>query len=1244
MDKNADETQEIKYEGKIFAKRPEAADASTGKLIFRYTITFSPAIALGYWFWMQTVDVSQIILACLLAGILSAIAFGYDFFGWHVIGLGRWRRVVPDLHRTEYFTWVKRPDILGIRSPNGRRLVLQKAFRVAALPTNLRGNFNMFVKQLASARTPFAFQVVHAPAIVNAGSKESVLPKSIRPRDWRQFEGEVTTGWNLPGKDDKKWTTRVIYSTSVTARGFLLTRWALRNLTHQLDGYAASLEAAFSANYHHAKLEAVQGMNLARDAQGIFPGPVSQSTKSFVHHIHPADILKIGPVVLWLCLARNFAFLYLDDIFAWAILVLITLLTIIGTIPSELPVTLGMGSKVFYNPWAKQAFYCLRRKARTARGVLCVRDGTRRVSFGGMAVFGHIALQGYADPTKWFRSVLTAQTPVIYQWEAKPVDFARFRSIGNKDFASEHVAEGAANIEEDTQETFLSHWGGFWLVNGLVGTRYDYDLPELVTPKTFAEPHKATSKQLRELGAITLNSFRDAGLVRLRAQLMRAGLVIVSNQAIHGWESGSGFPQYLMAGTTFAPYVQLMPDLKRGMETCIPAEFNTPTNLDNYVVLGNALNTEVLKEEGPAGLSEQCLSSPMVVLGGSPHERAGVIQKIALELLARGEGGIALDSSGAWTGLTRAAKNTGLWQKITIQVAGQDFWADPFALAKVTPGLVDALCDAFTLIFAWMSNQRDYLFESIYKVDEGALELNAVVHALEMVLAERSKMYGDSVLTALNSLVAGRNALFFRSGAVNLPAGPWAQANGLVILDFSPLPEPQQSVARAVVYLYLAIFAKAGHLSTRVYLDDAEHLVTRLKYTNIHLEKFAQHFALGNLPLVAGIGRPYNAYASFLELFDAVVCLQVRNKGDLKTIAEMMAMDDKNEGGMYSELRKSSYQLEFVQQLRPGWAIIKRSDRPEPFPIVLHLEEVTHLPPVPPADARVESATLPSQPSDGAETPFEGNPTTLVEHDLGPLGGFAAEVLDFLKAAASAQDLNGGPVSHKLLADQLLYKLQPAIFKFKLSERAAVDVRNRLLDILAAADYLRATYRKSPGGGETSATCHEVTPKYLEAQEDALKNGSPALKAKLGKQEGTLTGVSFTDPTSEPKTGTLQVTPGALEKAFAEAFLPGLASARVALLSGKLDDAAAKAEHAWARFLACALGQNTVDVVDFDADALVRTLSVFPEWPFDPEESKILWDTFKPGAWNALDEPTLNQKINELTAFHEAFQLRGAGL
>lgn len=217
MDKNEEESQEFKYEGKIFARRPEVPDTSTGKLVFRLSITFGPAIALGYWFWMQQIDLMQITLTCFLAGVINALAFGYDFFGWHVIDLGRWRRVVPDLHRAEYLTWSKRSDILGIRSPNGRRLVLSKSFKVTALPTNLRGNFPMFVKQLTSARTPFTFQVVHVPTIAKTADKTSVLPKGIHPRDWREFEGEITTDWNLPGEDDETWTTSIAFSTLVTA-------------------------------------------------------------------------------------------------------------------------------------------------------------------------------------------------------------------------------------------------------------------------------------------------------------------------------------------------------------------------------------------------------------------------------------------------------------------------------------------------------------------------------------------------------------------------------------------------------------------------------------------------------------------------------------------------------------------------------------------------------------------------------------------------------------------------------------------------------------------------------------------------------------------------------------------------------------------------------------------------------------------------------------------------------------------
>ncbi len=48
-----------------------------------------------------------------------------------------------------------------------------------------------------------------------------------------------------------------------------------------------------------------------------------------------------------------------------------------------------------------------------------------------------------------------------------------------------------------------------------------------------------------------------------------------------------------------------------------------------------------------------------------------------------------------------------------------------------------------------------------------------------------------------------------------------------------------------MVYLYLALFAKAGHLSTRIFFDDAEQLVRLILHPNLHVEKFAQYFTLG---------------------------------------------------------------------------------------------------------------------------------------------------------------------------------------------------------------------------------------------------------------------------------------------------------------------------------------------------------------------------------------------------------------
>ncbi len=58
------------------------------------------------------------------------------------------------------------------------------------------------------------------------------------------------------------------------------------------------------------------------------------------------------------------------------------------------------------------------------------------------------------------------------------------------------------------------------------------------------------------------------------------------------------------------------------------------------------------------------------------------------------------------------------------------------------------------------------------------------------------------------------------------------------------------------MYLYLALTTRAGGLSTRVYFDDLEQVARLVLHANLHVERLAQHFTLGNLPVVAGITRP----------------------------------------------------------------------------------------------------------------------------------------------------------------------------------------------------------------------------------------------------------------------------------------------------------------------------------------------------------------------------------------------------
>ena len=78
---------------------------------------------------------------------------------------------------------------------------------------------------------------------------------------------------------------------------------------------------------------------------------------------------------------------------------------------------------------------------------------------------------------------------------------------------------------------------------------------------------------------------------------------------------GSRLNYLLFQGKAVLHLIEIVDELKKGIETRVASEFNSPLHLENDITLGHTINTEVLEKELPFGFSEDQVRNLLIVNG-----------------------------------------------------------------------------------------------------------------------------------------------------------------------------------------------------------------------------------------------------------------------------------------------------------------------------------------------------------------------------------------------------------------------------------------------------------------------------------------------------------------------------------------------------------------------------------------------------------------------------------------------------
>ncbi|KKK84087.1 hypothetical protein LCGC14_2786880, partial [marine sediment metagenome] len=228
---------------------------------------------------------------------------------------------------------------------------------------------------------------------------------------------------------------------------------------------------------------------------------------------------------------------------------------------------------------------------------------------------------------------------------------------------------------EAENEEWLGKRYGMWNTI-LTLSVHSYRFIDSLQKKHFNELEEELRVKRESLRGSFYSNFNSMTLTELSSNSLISGYLfsILKDKKIR--LGGSHLNYIMLQGTTLLPFTEVPGVLKKGIETTIPAEFNTPLYLENSIVIGKTINTEVWEGEVNVGFTPQQLKN-LLITNGIHNKRVLTAMKVVTELIEDNNPSIIFDFDGSWSKIINYFKGTLFVEEILYFKLGSAFTIDP---------------------------------------------------------------------------------------------------------------------------------------------------------------------------------------------------------------------------------------------------------------------------------------------------------------------------------------------------------------------------------------------------------------------------------------------------------------------------------------------------------------------------------------------------------------------------------------
>ena len=556
---------------------------------------------------------------------------------------------------------------------------------------------------------------------------------------------------------------------------------------------------------------------------------------------------------------------------------------------------------------------------------------------------------------------------------------------------------------------------------------------------------------------------------------------------------------YIMQQGSSLAVLTVIPDiLRRGIETKIGAEFNTPLNLKNFITIGHTFNTEVLEGEGDFGLDKPQLKK-LLITNGSFEKRELTAMKIVAELIQIGTPSLVFDFTGNWSKLLSYFKDSGFEEDLLFFKLGSAFTTDPFIsdipYDKNNLEYIEYMLDAFALSFK-VENRTINMFRNTIK-NNPDMDLTS----LQFELQNQNEWEKNTINTYFNNLFSNFTEqelnLFKSIGGKKkedkIHAFDFVKTNKTVIIDVSAVRDLDKKV-----FFSLLIISKILHYTTHskeytkkimiipgieTFFDSSFLDGSKNKgKINTFLDPLIQK----GFALIFLANQIHYLHSHFFTYVNNILTFQATDKRDISFLGSLMNLQELIGTGIYSTTRKQTYQINYLRTLNKNNILIKREDIAQPFPALIDWEELKETEVVP-YNKIIEFMDEQGYNLKNIEQKIlEQAEKTIFEMVLGHYIIYLGEIIKFFSSIEQVDNIKN-LYKHKL-KKQLKEIIYPKVSK-KTKKKEHIDIiRDAIFDILVRQNYLIESQAIEASGSEPLQTSYYVGEQYQIALDNYNEN------------------------------------------------------------------------------------------------------------------------------------------------------------